>query len=115
MTKQQKNTISKKQSNPIKRVISYHIAPGFMCAVVPGKTYFATKYILDHGNLIQDIQRQFSEIICVNDSQVQSKKIEFAQSAVQIRRDLEYQISATGASRFNAESTAKKLLEQYVR
>lgn len=104
-----------KKPRNIKRVINYRITPDFMCTPVPGKTYLTVTYIMDRGNLIQDIQKQTSEIICVKDDMLQAKKTRYAQSKQKIQHDLEMQIYATGANRFNAEITAKKLFEQYVR
>ena len=104
-----------KKPRNIKRVINYHITPDFMCTEVPGKTHLTVTYIIDRGNLIQDIQKQTSEIICVKNEQVQQKKAGYLRSQAQIKHDLEYQLCKTGANRFNAEITAKKLFDQYVR
>ena len=70
-------------------------------------------YIVDHGDLIRDVQAwhkkevKFREL----DFERMDKYIERCnKSKLKIKHDLEYQIMSTGATRYNAEITAKKLM-----
>lgn len=79
-----------------------------------GNFYIKLTYVLDTGNLISDVQKNLqTKTICVHDYEHEDKIYERCIRARQkLQHDLESAIRATGANRFNAEITAKKLLEK---
>lgn len=100
----------KKPKKPIKRVISWECYNPYtklgqeICSL-------RVTYIIDKGDLIQDVQVKYTEIIGECTAQQKEKKIQkYAKSKYSVQRRLENLIYATGANRYAAEKTAKKLL-----
>lgn len=105
------NKKTKKVKN-IKRVV------GFSGPVLytPNSIKLCVKYIIDHGNLINDIQAVHTEYVSFPDyDAIDAQRQKYIQSKLKVKHDLEFQIYATGATRYNAEITAKKLMDMYIR
>ena len=102
----------KENKNPpkkIKRVVDYCQTPPFFDE---GKSYFKVIYIIDSGNLINDVRMKYTETVVFNSFEDEEKNVlKFAQSRRLLKEKLESQIMATGANRLNAEFCAKKLLK----
>lgn len=107
-----KNIVKKpKKIKNIKRVVSF--TGPMMCA--QNSVSLCVRYIVDHGNLISDIQAVYTEYVSFPDYEAMNIQVQkYLQSRQRVKHDLEYQIYATGATRYNAEITAQKLFDQYV-
>lgn len=107
------NQKQKKPKKPTKRVINFG-----MCSYVDpcssDKCQMLVQYIIDRGNLIQDVKTRYNEIVYFNNKETAEKyEQRYKKSKSKIRHDLEYQICATGATAYNAELTANKLLSTF--
>ena len=69
-------------------------------------------YIIDRGNLINDVRKKYDELISVTDKPLDTYTNKYAKSRQKIKHDLESQIRATGANEMNAEICAKKLMQE---
>ena len=80
----------------------------------PGSKLFEITYIIDSGNLIQDVQHKYTEIKHYDDWGMANAEMEcIAKSREKIQHRLEFQIRKTGATAYNAKITAEKLLRRY--
>jgi len=105
------NVKKPKKKRSIKRVVNF--TGPVICA--PNTIRLCVKYIIDRGNLISDIQAVHTEFVSFPDYDAMHAKMEkYIKSRQSVKHDLEHQIFATGATRYNAEFTAKKLFDQYV-
>ena len=95
----------------------------YACPVVPGggfdnegNLYLQMTYVLDSGNLISDVQKELqTKTVCIHNNNYEYKAKIYdrcIRARDKLKHDLESAIRATGANRFNAEITAKKLLEK---
>ena len=102
----------KENKNPprkVKRIVDYCQTSPFFDGE---KSYFKVIYIIDSGNLINDVRMKYTEIVVFNNSEDEEKKIRnFAQSRQLLKKKLESQIIATGANKLNAEICVRKLLK----
>lgn len=106
------NPIKKtKKPRNVKRIVNF--CGPVMCA--PNTVKLCVKYIVDHGNLISDIRAVHTEVVSFPDYEAMNIQVQkYIQSRQRVKHDLEHQIYATGATRYNAEFTAQKLWDQYV-
>ena len=91
----------------LKRVVSWREMPDFNTENI----VFNITYILDSGELINDVNKKYYEtVICRNLKCAEKKEKTLRRSRDRLIRDLEQKIRATGATRFNAKKTARNLL-----
>lgn len=89
-----------------KRVIDWHEVLG----ANPEKFYAQVTYIIDRGNLIEDIRKKDKEYRCYNSLEVMERRFEqYRNSRAKVKKDLESAIRRTGAGESNAEYFAKLL------
>ncbi len=103
---------TKKPIKPVKRVINWECYNPYtklgqdICSL-------RVTYIIDTGNLIQDVQVKHTEIVGeVTTEQKEAKIQKYAKSKENVQRRLTNLIYATGANRYAAEKTAHKLLTE---
>lgn len=107
--------INSKKPRKVKRFI-------YACPVAPGgfddegNLYMEMMYVLDTGNLITDVQKRLqSKTICIHNYNYEYEERIYercVRARQKLKHDLESQIYATGANSFNAEVSARQLLEK---
>ena len=93
----------------IKRLLYFDV-----CYDTYEKDLFEITYIMDCGNLIQDVQQKHTEIVRYKDwnkAAIARQKIE--KSFAKVQHNLEFQLRRTGATAYTAKMTAQKLLQRY--
>lgn len=103
---------TKKPIKPVKRVINWECYNPYtklgqdICSL-------RVTYIIDTGNLIQDVQVKYVEFVGEFNAEQKAAKIQkYAKSKENVQRRLKNLIYATGANRYTAEKTAHKLLTE---
>ena len=106
-----------KKAKHVKRIINCDIPYG-LTEPRPwydksARYYLEVTYIIDHGNLIQDVHKKYTEIICFKDFDAREQRVAKCQeSKKRVQKMLETQIRSTGANQLNAELCARKLLQK---
>lgn len=96
----------------IKRLLYFDV---FYAAGQPfEKDLFEITYIIDYGNLIQDVQQKHTEIVRYKDwNKADAARQRVGKSFAKVQRNLEFQLRRNGATEYTAKMTAKKLLQRY--
>lgn len=93
-----------------KRVVDWCEVPSTLYPD-PEKFYTKVTYIIDRGNLINDVRKKYTEIRYCNSVEVLEKKHkQYRNSRAKVKRDLESAIRLTGGGESNVEYWAKLLL-----
>lgn len=78
------------------------------------KDLFEITYIIDYGNLIQDVQQKHTEIVRYKDwDKADAARQRVGKSFAKVQSNLEFQLRRNGATDYTAKMTAKKLLQRY--
>ena len=93
----------------VKRIVCWRAMPILNTEMI---TYKIT-YILDSGNLINDVRKKYTDLVsCKTLADSERKEAFMERSRKKLIRDLEQKIRATGANELNAEIMARKLLNR---
>ena len=106
-----KGSKNKKFEKPVKRIVNFSILPKAPFAKrLP--TVFSVTYILDSGNLLENIRLKYTETVkCYNLDAVDTKEKYLMRSIERLHKDLEKAIRATGATEANVKAVLDQLLK----
>lgn len=105
-----KRSENKKTKKPVKRIVNFSILPKAPFAKgLP--TVFLVTYILDSGNLLENVRLKHTETVkCYSLDAVDTKEKYLMCSIERLRKDLEKAIRATGATEANVKICSRRLL-----
>ena len=105
-----KRSENKKTKKPVKRIVDFHMLSwaGFEN---PFPIVFSVTYILDSGNLIENVRLKYTETVkCYSWDAVDTKEKYLMRSKKRLRNSLEQKIRATGATEANVKICSRRLL-----
>ena len=99
----------KTEFKTVKRIVSWLKIPDLNTQ----RCYFEITYVLDKGELINDVRKKYHEtVVCHDWEKIERKEETLQRSRDRLIRDLEQKIRATGAIPLNAKLVAQKLLKE---
>ena len=105
-----KRSENKKNKKPVKRIVDFHMLSWFDFKN-PFPIVFSVTYILNSGNLIENVRLKYTETVkCYSWDAVDTKEKYLMRSIERLRKDLEKAIRATGATEANVKICSRRLL-----